>query len=50
MLGCRIKANYAHVGPEPVRGMSSIGGFSKRSRAKFMRVSEKNIENSERLD
>ena len=43
------KAISPHVGPGPVRGVSSVGGIFKGSYSIFMRVSGKTTEISERL-
>ena len=46
-LGCRIKANYLHVGTPP--GSTHPDDLSKESQTVFLRVSEKTTKNSEWL-
>ena len=46
---CKIKANCPLVGPGPASGVCTVGGLSKGSQPVFTRVSERTMENSERL-
>ena len=53
MDGCRYESNCSLVGPGTIGGLPSVcvcgGVFSKVSQPVFTRVSEKTMENSERL-
>ena len=49
MLGCRIKVNRSLVGPRPAGGGALHKGHSKRSYSVFILISEKTMENFERL-
>ena len=49
MLGCRIKANYPHVGPGPTGRVCSVGIFPRGPSQYLLEFRRKTTENSEWL-
>ena len=50
LVGCRVKANCPHLGPESKGRVSSIAVFLRSPRLYLRVCGEKNTENSEQLD